>query len=106
MPVLVVNVVDVVAVLDRLVATALPMNVVMLLVDHVSGRRTFVPVPLVGPVSVAVVQVVRVISMGDLYVPTPGSVGMVVVCVGLMFWHETHLLRVLGFKLRLLAART
>jgi hypothetical protein len=97
-PVLVVNVVDVIAVLNRLVAAALPMNMVMLLVDDVGGRRAFVPVPLVGPVSVAVVQVVRVISMGDPYVPAPGSVGMVVVCVGLMFWHETHLLRVPVFN--------
>lgn len=106
MPVLIVDVVDVIAVLNRLVATALPVNVFMLLVDDVSGRRALVPVPLMGAVDVAVVQVVRVISMGDLYMAAPGTVAVFVIGVCLMFVHETHLLRIHVFTIQVTAGHT
>ena len=68
-PVAVVDVVHVVAVLDRLMAAAVSVLVVVARVDGVAAERALVPVVEVRLVDVPVVQVVGVIAVLDGDVP-------------------------------------
>jgi hypothetical protein len=80
-PVAVVQVVDVVAVLDRVVAAAFAVHVVVRGMFGVAGGLAFVPVPVVLTVQVAVVGVVDVVTVIDLDVAAARSVDMLVLGV-------------------------
>ena len=75
----VVDVVDVVAVGDGFVSAVGAMYVVVILMGHVFGRHTLVPVPVVLAMGMAVVDVVDVVAVGDGLMAAVGSVGMSVV---------------------------
>ena len=78
----VVEIVGVVAVLDRLVPAAGTVLVGMRLVNHVRLQPALVVVPVVLAVRVAVVQVVRMVPVLDSHVAAIGSVLM-----GMAFVH-------------------
>jgi hypothetical protein len=80
----VVHVVDVITVRDRDVPAAFAMDMVVVLVHHVTGWLTFVVVILVSPMKVAVVRVVDVITVGDRDVAASVAVHMVVLDVGIV----------------------
>lgn len=79
MPASVVHVVDMIPVWDRDMATALTMDVAMVLVHRVAGRFTFVVVILVPSMKVASVRVVDVISVWDRDVAASFAVRMIMV---------------------------
>lgn len=86
----VVDVVDVVAVGDGLVATAVAMVVAMVIMGHVGDGRALVPVVVVDPVDVAVVEVIGVVVVGHAGVPAVGvvhvGVGVVDFVIGAHGW--------------------
>jgi hypothetical protein len=88
----VMDVVDVVAVLDRLVATSLPMLVGMVLVDRVAGELALSPMAIMKSMHVTVVQVVGVVTVLHGGMATAFAVLVWVVLVESMFrCHETRL---------------
>lgn len=80
----VVHVVDVVAMRDRDMPAAFAMDIVVVLMHHVTGWFTFVVVILVPPMKVAVVRVVDVISVWDRDVAASVAVHMIVLDVGIV----------------------
>ena len=81
MPASVVHVVDVIPVGDRDMATALTMDMVMVLVHRVAGCFTFVVVILVPSMKVTVVRVVDVIPVWDRDVAASFAVDMIMLDV-------------------------
>jgi hypothetical protein len=92
-PVLVVDVVDMVAVGDGLVAATLRVLVVVTRVLDVGTRFALVPVPFVLPVQMAVVHVVDVALVPESGVPAVWAVCVVVSGVFLVnrSRHDRHL---------------
>jgi hypothetical protein len=74
-PVPVVDIVDVVAVRDSVVATAGPVSMVVIVVGHVR-RRVLVVVALMGRVRVTIVNVVSMALVLEAHVPAAGTVLM------------------------------
>lgn len=89
-PAPVMHVVDVIAVRDRHMSAPLAVNVVMLLMDHVTGGFAFVEVTVVASVKMTAVRVVDVIAMRDRDVPAPVAV-KVVMTEMLMVSKSVHL---------------
>jgi hypothetical protein len=80
----VVDVVDVVAVGDRLVPAAVAMGVLVILVNDVLVIAALVPVPVVQAMGVSVVQIIGVVAVGYGHVPTAGAVDVIVVRMGVV----------------------
>jgi hypothetical protein len=82
--VVVVDVVQVVTVLDRLVTATLAVVVALMLVDPVAFWLALVPMPVVVAVGMAVVQVMGVVPVADGGVATSLPVLMIVLGVGVV----------------------
>jgi hypothetical protein len=80
----VVQVVDMVAMRDRVVTAAITMLVGMAVMDDVSLELALVPVVVVGEVHMAVVQVVDVIAVLDRHVLTARPVDVVMTGMDIM----------------------
>ncbi len=76
-PTSVVDVVDVVVVRHRDVATAVAVDMIVALVHRVTGGLAFVVVTVMPPMEMAVVQVVDMVAMWDCHMPATVSMCMV-----------------------------
>jgi hypothetical protein len=85
-----VEVVDMVAVRDRIVAAPFAMDVIAVVgVIDVHLGRALVPVSVMEAVGMAVVEVVHMVAVGDGHVPTVLTMG-VVVSVGMCVMSGAH----------------
>jgi hypothetical protein len=85
MAVPIVEIIDVIAVRDRIVTATVSVRVPMIVVHRVSGLVALVPMPIVFDVGVPIVEVVDVITMLRGRVPAIGPVLMAMIVVGEMF---------------------
>ncbi len=76
-PASIVDIVHVIAVGDGNMTTTLAVNVVMVLMNGVTGRLAFVVMAAVLPMNVTIVQIVDVVVVRNRYVATPVSMYVV-----------------------------